>query len=104
MTSALARRVREGLLAATPARRVHRKLLSTMASGVFRKLELLPATHREAERLLLAARATPLRAADAHHLALALEARAMTLLTYDLAFARAAAAQGLDVWPRDGAS
>lgn len=99
VASALARRARAGALGEAIARRVHRKVLAIVASGAFRRLDLLPETHREAERLLLAARSAPLRAADALHLALALTARASTILTYDRTLARAARIQGLAAWP-----
>jgi predicted nucleic acid-binding protein len=99
VASALARRAREGALAAPVAKSIHRRLLAIAAQGAFRRVELLPATHREAERLLLGAERAPLRAADALHLALALGAGAGTVLTYDRAMARAALEQSLAVWP-----
>lgn len=99
LTSALARRAREGALSAAAARRVYRKVLSTVAEGAFRRVDLLTATHREAERLMLASGVAALRAADALHLALALGAGAGTMLTYDRVIARAASSQGLAVFP-----
>ncbi len=99
VASALARRARGGSLSPALARRVQRKILATVAAGAFRRVDLVAATHREAERLLLAAREAPLRAADALHLALALGAGAGTLLTFDSTLARAAREQGLAVWP-----
>lgn len=42
---------------------------------------------------------TPLRAADALHLALALSARAASMAAFDLRFAAAARAVGLAVYP-----
>jgi predicted nucleic acid-binding protein len=99
VVSALARRVREGGIAADAAAGVHRRLVAVAAQGAFTRVELLPATHREAERLLLASSPAPLRAIDALHLALALGAGAGTLLTYDRTMARGAAAQRLPVWP-----
>jgi len=99
VVSALARRMREGSLPAAAARRAHRKILSTAAGGALRRVELLAATHREAERLLLTSGDSALRAADALHLALALGAGAGTVLTYDRGMARAAHAHGLAVWP-----
>ncbi len=99
VASALARRAREGALSPAAARRVYRKILATMAEGAFRRVDLLASTHRDAERLLLASARAGLRAADALHLALALEASAGTLLTYDRALARCALAQSLTVWP-----
>jgi predicted nucleic acid-binding protein len=102
VVSALGRRVRRGELGAEPARRVHRKILAHLAEGLFRKVELLTATHREAERILLAARTAGIRSADALHLALALGAGAGTLLTYDRTMAKAALEQSLAVWPEPG--
>ena len=99
VVSALARRMREGAVTPATATLVHRRLLAVAAQGAFRRIDLLPATHREAERLLLAPTRAPLRAADALHLALALGAGAGTVLTFDRALARAAIEQGLAVWP-----
>jgi len=99
IVSALARRMREGSIEARTAVRVHRRLLAVAAGSAVRRVELLAATHREAERLLLASKRTALRAVDALHLALALGAGAGTLLTFDRAMAAAAAAHGLAVWP-----
>lgn len=98
VASALARRAREASLPFARARQIHRKILANAATGAFRRVELLPDSHREAERLLLASTA-PLRAADALHLALALGAGAATLLTYDRPMSRAALDCGLAVWP-----
>ncbi len=99
VVSALARRAREGALEAATATLIHRRLLAVAAQGAFRRIELLPATHREAERLLLGSARTPLRAADALHLAMALGAGAGTVLTFDRALANAASEQSLAVWP-----
>ena len=102
VASALARRMRESDLPSGAARRVYRRILATVAEGAFRRVDLLASTHRDAERLLLASGATPLRAADALHLALALGAGAGTVLTFDRSLARAALAQSLGVWPELG--
>ena len=99
VAAALARRVRESALATAVAKNIHRRLLAIAAQGAFRRVDLLPATHREAERLLLGAPGAPLRAADALHLALALGAGAGTVLTYDRVMARAALEQSVAVWP-----
>jgi predicted nucleic acid-binding protein len=99
VVSALARRVREGALQVGTAARVHRRLLAVAAGPAVRRVEVLAATHREAERLLLASRGRALRAVDALHLALALGAGAGTLLTYDRVMASAADEHGLAVWP-----
>lgn len=99
VVSALARRTRDGDLAAPTARRIYRRILALVAEGAFRRVDLLASSHRDAERLLLASEATPLRAADAVHLALALGAGAGTMLTFDRTMTRAALAQSLAVWP-----
>jgi len=99
VVSALARRAREGALEAKIAARVQRRLLAVAAGPAVRRVELLAATHREAERLLLAPKRVALRPVDALHLALALGAGTGTLLTYDRAMAAAALANGLAVWP-----
>ena len=101
VASALARRLREGALPTAAARRVHRKILATVAEGAFRRLDLLSVTHREAERLLLASDRVALRAADALHLALELGASTGTMLTYDRTLERAALTHGLAVYPGD---
>jgi len=64
-------------------------------AGFYRRVEIIPAIHREAERLLFSLDAVPLRAADALHLALAISAEAATLLTYDRRLAEAALTVGL---------
>jgi predicted nucleic acid-binding protein len=99
VASALARRAREGALPTLAARRIYRRILATVAEGAFRRVDLVGSSHRDAERMLLGGGATPLRAADALHLALALGAGAGTVLTYDRALARAALAQSLAIWP-----
>ena len=99
--SAVARRRREGALPAPVAKSIHRQLLALASQGAFRRVDLLPATHREAERLLLSAQHAPLRAADALHLALALGAGAGTVMTFDRILARAALEQSLAIWPAE---
>jgi hypothetical protein len=95
--SALGRRVREGLLAPAESLRLHREAARLAASC--RRGELTPRIHRRAERLLLTSRETPLRALDALHVALALDADAATLVTYDPRLRAAAVSQGLFVAP-----
>ena len=80
------------------ASRLHGMLRSDVESGMFRRADLGPATHRAAERLLLAAR-TPLRAADALHLALAMTAGVAAILTFDTRLAAAARTLGLTAAP-----
>lgn len=102
MTSALARRVREGFLAGRDADRIYAEALRDVEKGEFRRLDLTSEVHREAERLLLVAKGTgvPLRSADALHLALAVRARARGLVTYDRTMVRAASLVGsLEIHP-----
>ncbi len=94
-TSALARRRREGLLRASAAATVHRKMLETVEAGFVRLVSLDPPVHRQAERLLLAIDDIALRAADALHVALALSAGATVMATYDRRLAAAAFRVGL---------
>lgn len=102
VVSALARRRREGTLSARTTQLVHRTLLAHLDAGIYQRLDLVPATHRHAERLLLGA-AEPLRAGDALHLAAALAAGAATVVTLDRRLIRAAAEAGLQVFPsREG--
>jgi predicted nucleic acid-binding protein len=95
--SAFGRRAREGLLADSEARRLHREAAKLAASC--RRAELTPPIHRRAERLLLTSREIPLRTLDALHLALALDAEVATLVTYDPRLRAAAILQGLFVAP-----
>ncbi len=77
---------------------VQQAILERLDSGHFRRIELDSTTHREAERLLIML-ATPLRAADALHLALAVQTAARTVLTYDRRLADATRAAGLESAP-----
>jgi hypothetical protein len=95
--SAVARRKREGELRANQANRIRDALLADADSGSFALLDLNPAVHREAERLLLTTDAVPLRTLDALHIALALSGASPHLLTFDLRMAEAAAQSGLNV-------
>ena len=96
MASALGRRARERLLSRDEAQRLYRE-----ASRVFRSsrhAELTPPIHRHAERLLVSL-SLPLRALDALHLATALDAQAVTLVSFDPRLRDAAASQSLFVAP-----
>lgn len=97
--SALGRRTREGLLAFAESRRLHREAAKLAASC--RRAETTPLVHRHAERLLLTLPEIPLRALDALHVALALDADAATLVTFDPRLGTAAASQGLFVAPEN---
>lgn len=97
MASALGRRTREGLLTHAESRRLYRE--AEKLAAVCRRAELTPPVHRLAERLLLTSRDVPLRALDALHVAMALGAKAATLVTYDPRMRDAAALQGVFVAP-----
>jgi hypothetical protein len=97
MASALGRRTREGLLSGAESRRLHREVERLAAACT--RTELTPPVHRLAERLLLASREVSLRALDALHIAMALDVRAATLVTYDPRMRAAAASQGVFVAP-----
>jgi len=95
LCSALARRTRAGDLSPRDAERVYRRAARDLSENFFRRAELTPLVHRQAERLLLSiGRDVPLRAADALHLALALVVDAHALVTFDAAFAVAASRIG----------
>lgn len=95
LTSALARRAREGDIAAPHLQRIYRRVQSDLADGEFRRVELTASAHREAERILMGiGRHVVLRAADALHLALASLAGARALVTFDRRMAEAARAIG----------
>jgi prevent-host-death family protein len=72
-------------------------LLEDLESGVFRRAEIVPATHRAAERLLLSAAAVT--AGHALHLALAMMAGVAGVLTVDTDLAGSARAVGLPAYP-----
>ncbi len=99
IVSSLCRRRREGSLTTAVVSRLHRALLGHIEVGLYRRFELIPAAHREAERLLISVGTVPLRALDALHLALALGAEAASLLTWDQRLGAAARAVGLGVFP-----
>jgi predicted nucleic acid-binding protein len=93
--SVIARRVRERTLRASQARRLYRRLLQDLSRGEFLRIDLTEPCHRQAERLLFTlGERTPLRSADALHLALASAARAATLFTFDRRLAAAATILG----------
>ena len=99
VVSSLARRRREGVIEPEAVVRLYRALLAHLEDQVFRRIELVPGTHREAERLLLSLGEVPLRPADALHLALAMSGEAGTVLTYDGRLGEAARSVGLQVHP-----
>ena len=97
--SALAVRLRQGSLAREAARRLQHAILGRLDEGMYHRVELTRDVHRRAEHLLLSLPETPLRAADALHLALATSARAASLASFDARLAVAARAVGLAVYP-----
>jgi uncharacterized protein len=97
VASALGRACREGRLDPPVARRVHRRLRHHMNAGVVQRLDLTPAVHIEAERLLLGSSHVPLRAADALHIAVASLSGMTSVVTYDPRLADAAQSAGLTV-------
>jgi prevent-host-death family protein len=97
------------LFAALAARRLDRgrshsahemraALLGDLDSGMYRRAEIAPATHRAAERILASAEPA-LDAGDALHLALAMTAGVATFLTYDSPRSEAARGLGLSTLP-----
>jgi uncharacterized protein len=92
--SAVARKKRAGELKAEVANQIRDALLADAESGSFARLQLDPATHREAERLLSRS-SVSLRTLDALHLALAFTGSATHLLTFDHRMREAAVDAGL---------
>ena len=66
---------------------------------MYQRVELTRDVHRRAEHFLLSLTETPLRAADALHLALATSARAASLASFDARLSAAARAVGLATYP-----
>ena len=95
LTSAIARRVREGAVDATAAQRIYQQVFRDIRAGEYQLLDMTSATHREAERLLLTlGRHAPIRAGDSLHLAIAALADAHALITYDYQMHALASALG----------
>jgi len=97
--SAVARRLRQGSLTREAARRLQHVILGRLDEGVYQRVELTRDVHRRAEHFLLTLQETPLRAADALHLALATSARAASLVSFDARLSAAARAISLAVYP-----
>lgn len=95
--SAVARRKREGALRAAQASRIRDAVLSDAGSGSFRRLDLSPAIHRAAERMLLTTESIALRTLDALHIALAVSGEATRVITFDGRMEAAAVLHGLHV-------
>ena len=75
VVSALSRRLRQGAIAHERVHRVQNDIVGRMDDGVYRRVELTRDVHRRAEHFLLSLTATPIRAADALHLAMAMSAQ-----------------------------
>ena len=99
IVSAAARRLHQKSLSREAVRRLQQAILARLDEGVYHRVELTRDVHRRAEHSLLASHATPLRAADALHLALAASASAASLATFDMRLSAAARAGGLAVYP-----
>jgi predicted nucleic acid-binding protein len=99
VVSALARRLHQGALTREAARRVQRAIVGRLDDGTFRRVELIRDVHRRAEHFLLTMGETPLRAADALHLALATSGRAASMASFDARLGAAARAIGLATYP-----
>jgi antitoxin (DNA-binding transcriptional repressor) of toxin-antitoxin stability system/predicted nucleic acid-binding protein len=74
-------------------------VLQDLDSGLFRRVELSPSTHRAAERLSLSLDGAVTRASTGAHLALAMTAGVAGIVTFDRELARAAQGIGLAVVP-----
>jgi predicted nucleic acid-binding protein len=99
VASALSRRVRHGAVAPDVARRVQHAILGRLDERVYQRVDLTRDVHRRAEHFLLSLTETPLRAADALHLALAASARAASIASFDARLGAAARAIGLATYP-----
>ena len=99
IVSALARRLRQGSLARDAVRRLQHAIIGRLDEGVYHRVEVNRDVHRRAEHFLLSLPETPLRAADALHLALATSAHAASLASFDSRLASAARAVGLGIYP-----
>jgi len=97
--SAVARHLRQRALTREAARRLQHAILGRLDEGVYQRVELTRDVHRRAEHFLLSLPETPLRAADALHLALATSARAASLASFDARLVAAARAVSLAVYP-----
>jgi predicted nucleic acid-binding protein len=95
--SAVARRRREGILSSSHASEIRDAILADADSGSFIRVDLNPVTHRAAERLLLHVESVALRTLDALHVALALQASATHVITYDARMRAASLHAGLKV-------
>src|SRR5262245_32460035 len=99
VVSALARRLRQGEITREMARRVQHRIIEALDAGVYQRVELTRDVHRRAEHFLFSLSRTPLRGADALHLALATSARAASAASFDTRLSAAARTVGLAIYP-----
>jgi uncharacterized protein len=99
VVSALSRHVRQGAISPDEAHRMQRTIIGSLDDAGYARVELTRDVHRRAEHFLLTSTDTPLRAADALHLALAVAGRAASMASFDGRLAAAARAIGLSVYP-----
>jgi predicted nucleic acid-binding protein len=97
--SALARRLLQGDITPGIARRIQQVLIARLEDGSFQRVELSREVHRRGEHFLLSQTRSPLRAADALHLALATSARAACVASFDARLRAAAQTVGLATYP-----
>ena len=96
VASAIGRRRRDGTLPDEAGTRLYRRLLGDLDEGAFLRAGVYPDTHRAAERLLLSSH-LPLRTLEALHLALATQAGAVSIVTFDRQLGSAAVSLGLSL-------
>jgi uncharacterized protein len=101
VASAIGRRRREGSLSSEEGTRLYRFLLEDFEGGAFLRASVDPETHRSAERLMLSS-PLPLRTLDALHLALATQAGAASMVTFDRRLGAAALSLGIPVATDEG--
>ena len=99
VVSALSRLLHQGSVTRERIRRVQHDVLERLDDGVYLRVELTRDVLRRAEHFLLSLTATPLRTADALHLAMATSARAASMASFDVRLRAAARAVGLATYP-----
>ena len=101
VVSAMSRLLRQGSVTRERIGRVQRDVLGRLDDGVYQRVELTRDVHRRAENLLQSLTATPLRASDALHLALATSARAASMASFDVRLRAASRGVGLAIYPEE---
>jgi predicted nucleic acid-binding protein len=91
--------MREGATTPEAIHLVQQAIAARLDDGSCQRVELTRHTYRQAEYFLVTLTATPLRAADALHLALATAARAASMASFDARLRPAARAVGLAIYP-----